>query len=241
MKQTKYKKSKLSGKGFYIALAVCLLAVAVATAIAISRTMTSLDNQNLTLASESSQSSTAQANEAQSGVEKSSASSVASSTGTSGTSKSQASSSAGSASAAAAAEPASVEYTWPVTGDVINTYSDGQLVKSETMGDWRTHDGIDIAASKATPVKAAADGTVSAISNDDMMGTCITIDHSDGMQTIYCGLNEEVQVKVDQEVQSGDVIGSVGTSNQLESAEPEHLHFAMKKDGKYVNPQDYIQ
>ena len=51
MKKVYHGKSRLSGKGFYIALAVCLVAIAIATTIAISRTVTQIDNQSLDLPS----------------------------------------------------------------------------------------------------------------------------------------------------------------------------------------------
>ena len=50
-------------------------------------------------------------------------------------------------------------FALPVEGEILTEYSDGELVKNETLGEWRTHDGIDIAAAANTPVKAAADGT----------------------------------------------------------------------------------
>lgn len=235
MKKVNHTRSRLAGKGFYIALAISLLAVAVATVIAISRTVSSSDS-NRTLSSESSVSSAAQTAEQQSNIPKSSTSS------SSASSQVSASSSASSDPASQTAKKTAAQsYAMPLSGEIINDYSNGELVKSETMGDWRTHDGIDIAAPKATPVKACGDGTVTDIKQDGMWGTCITIDHGNGIQSIYCGLNETVQVKPDQQVKIGEVIGSVGETNQLESALPEHLHFAMKKDGKWVNPTEYIK
>lgn len=236
MKKINHTQSRLAGKGFYIALAISLLAVAVATVIAISRTVSSNDS-NRTLSAESSMSSATQTAEQQSNVPKSSASSSSSS---SASSQASASSSSDQTSQAAKKVVAK-SFAMPLSGEVINGYSNGDLVKSETMGDWRTHDGIDIAAQKATPVKACGDGTVTDIKQDGMWGTCITIDHGNGVQSIYCGLNETVQVKPDQQVKIGEVIGSVGETNQLESALPEHLHFAMKKDGKWADPMQYIK
>ena len=56
--------------------------------------------------------------------------------------------------------------TMPVTGEVINPYSNGELVKSETLDVWKTHDGADIAAEKGSAVASCMKGTVTEIKDD---------------------------------------------------------------------------
>ncbi len=223
MKTTKHGKPKWTGKGFYIALAVCLLAVGVATAIAITQTVK--DDQNATLnntTSSQEESSEAQpADTEQSGVEKSQESS----------SPSQASTQKNTAA---------TQFAMPLKGEIINGFSNGNLVKNETMGDFRTHDGIDIAAQEGTPVKSCADGKVTEISENPMWGVCITINHGT-YTSYYYGLNKTVQVKMDQNVKLGDVIGSVGSTNQLELSEEPHLHFGMKKANQWIDPLSVIK
>ena len=68
-------------------------------------------------------------------------------------------------------------YTAPVSGAVLNDYSGDELVYSETMQDWRTHNGLDFAADEGTDVLAAADGTVEAITDNSMMGTTVILLH----------------------------------------------------------------
>lgn len=238
MKKNKYNKSKFSGKGFYIAIAVCLLAVGVATVIAISRTVSDMNNNNVTLSSDSS---FEPANETKSGVSKSSEILSRPSSSASKSSEVSSESSKASQSAAQTAKKVAKTFEMPLSGEIIKPYSNGELVKSETLGDWRTHDGIDIAAKQATPVKSCGDGVVTEIGENGMWGMCITIDHGEGVKSVYCGLNQTVQVKLDQDVSLGDVIGSVGTTNQMESSMPEHLHFGMKKDDKWVDPSEYIK
>lgn len=239
MKKTRYSKSKLSGKGFYIALAACLVVVGIATAIAINQTVSDLEEPTLETDSSTVSNATAEVGKTQSDVPMSSTAQKQTSSASAATSSSAASSTskaAPSSAAQTAAPQAATEFALPLSGEVIKPYSNGELVKSETMGDWRTHDGIDIAADQGTPVKAAADGKVTNITNDPMWGVCITIDHGNNVESIYCGLNETVQVKMDQQVKLGDVIGSVGNTNQIEVAEAPHLHFGMKQDGKWVDP-----
>ena len=136
--------------------------------------------------------------------------------------------------------PAALVFTWPVNGSVIADYSAESLVYSQTMGDWRTHEGIDLAASLGTKVMAAAAGTVSALYPDDFMGTVVEIDHGDGLISRYANLAEVPTVKVGDEVKTGTVIGSVGATAAMESGQPAHLHFAMYQNGDPADPHDYL-
>lgn len=237
MKNVNNDGSKTSRKGFYIAIIFGLIAVIITTVIAISRTMDPMQ-QSPNLNANISDSSAVKTNDQKKNVKKEDAQA----------SKKPASAVEDKENEKSKQKEKSVnnkvtkcKFFMPVKGEIIQEFSKGELVKSETMGDWRTHDGVDIAAKQSTPVKAAADGTVCDITNDNMWGTCIVVDHGSGMKSYYYGLNEKIQVKLDQQLKSGDVIGSVGTSNQLENALPEHLHFGMKKDDVWINPMDYLK
>lgn len=235
MKNVNQDGSSNSRKGFYIAVIFGLIAVIITTLIVISRTMDPMQ-QSADLSANVSNSSAVKTNDQKKNVKKEE----------SQESKKPASAVEENEKSKQKEKPANnkvvkCKFFMPLKGEIIQEFSKGELVKSETMGDWRTHDGVDIAAKQSTPVKSAADGTVCDITNDNMWGTCIVIDHGSGMKSYYYGLNEKIQVKLDQQLKSGDVIGSVGTSNQLENALPEHLHFGMKKDDVWVNPMDYLK
>ena len=131
-------------------------------------------------------------------------------------------------------------YTWPVKGAVLNAFSLEQQVFNPTMGDWRTHEGVDIAADLGIQVKSAAGGTVTAIEQDYFMGTTVTIDHGNGMVSVYCNLAEQPTVEVGDVVTTGDIIGSVGSTAKAESLTASHLHLEMMKDGAYVDPLEYL-
>ncbi len=134
------------------------------------------------------------------------------------------------------------KFVEPVKGKILRQHSNDKLVHWKVLNDYRTHDGIDIEAKKNTPVKAIADGTISNITNEDSTwGICITIDHKDGLKSIYKGLSEQVQVKKNQNVKAGDVIGTVGTSNKVEGDLKDHLHLAIKKGEKYIDPKEYLE
>lgn len=96
----------------------------------------------------------------------------------------------------------------------------------------KVHNGIDYAARRGTPVKAAFDGIVKKSTRDNLSGKYIVIQHKNGFETLYAHLDAS-NVKVGQHVSTGDRIGQVGATGRCTGA---HLHFAMKKNGAYVNP-----
>lgn len=142
----------------------------------------------------------------------------------------------------ASSGPESGEQGWmmPVEGArLTNPYSGGELVKSRTLGEWRTHDGIDLSAAAGEPVKAAADGTVKDVRMDSRWGYVVEVEHGD-VTAYYCGLGEELKVKAGQQVKQGDVLGAAGNSSVLEASEEPHLHLGMKRDGKWIDPAEVL-
>ena len=131
------------------------------------------------------------------------------------------------------------KFILPVDNKIITAFSADELVYNLTMGDWRTHNGIDIKATKDTAVKACCDGTVKKIYNDGMLGWVVEIETED-FATRYCGLAEKVFVKEGQKVKQGDTIGKVGEI-PLESATDSHLHLEIVKNGNYQNPDEYLK
>ncbi len=128
----------------------------------------------------------------------------------------------------------------PVSGEVTFEYAKDKLVYSKTLEEWRTHEGIDLAADRGTPVKAAADGVVTDIKNDPRFGIVVVIDHSNGLKSVYSNLASEDMVTVNQKIKQGDIIGSVGNTASFESAEQPHLHFEVLKDNVNVDPASYL-
>ncbi len=135
---------------------------------------------------------------------------------------------------------AAVSYVWPVQGSIQVPYSIQTLMYDNTMADWRTHDGIDIACGLGTEVLAAAGGTVVSVMTDDLLGTTVEIDHANGTHSIYSNLASAPPVTAGQMVTMGQVIGSVGSTALGEVNEVSHLHFAMTKDGLSADPTLYL-
>ena len=144
------------------------------------------------------------------------------------------------AAAPAQSESAPGYFVRPVAGEIENGYSMDKLQYNRTMQDWRTHDGLDIAAELGAQVKAVADGRVEKVSADESMGTTVVLLHSGGLRSIYANLAESPTVKEGDAVATGSVIGSVGNTAMSETGEVNHLHFAMSLNGESVDPEDYL-
>lgn len=130
--------------------------------------------------------------------------------------------------------------TWPIQGNVVTAFSPDTLIADETMGDWRTHEGIDLAAEEGTNVQAVTDGTVVSIDNDLLLGIVMTVEHSGGLTSIYGNLGTDTLVEVGDKVSAGCVLGQVGNTAAGETALGDHLHFAMTLNGEPVDPADYL-
>lgn len=127
-------------------------------------------------------------------------------------------------------------FSAPVEGEVQKEYAVDKLVYSETLKEWVTHTGIDIKAEKTTVVKAAEEGTVTAIKNDPRYGITVIIEHSGGYETRYANLLTAEFVTVGEKVTKGQTIGTVGDTGAFEILDEPHLHFELLKDGEYQDP-----
>jgi murein DD-endopeptidase MepM/ murein hydrolase activator NlpD len=113
-------------------------------------------------------------------------------------------------------------FVMPVQGKIIRGY------------DKRSNQGIDIAAAAGTPVKAAADGTVAAITRDTGQVPIVVIRHADGLLTVYAGL-DGLTVKKGDTVKRGQTIGAV------RKADPAFLHFEVRKGVDSLDPMTYLK
>lgn len=128
----------------------------------------------------------------------------------------------------------------PLNGTTVTVFSMTELLYDTTMADWRTHDGIDVQAEEGAAVKTAAGGTVQSVTDDELMGTTVVIDHEGGYSTRYSSLQKDVPVTAGQQVVAGEVIGRVGTTSAAESQMGPHLHFSVSRDGAVIDPRDYV-
>ena len=140
-----------------------------------------------------------------------------------------------SAPAESSAAPASAQ---PVTGRVLNAYSGDELVYQKTLGDWRTHNGVDYACSKDTAVNAPTGGKVTAVETDGRWGGVVCIEDDAGRIWRVCG-TADPQVKTGESVTVGQTLGRAG-SIPSECAEETHVHLEVLEGDRYLDPAKLI-
>lgn len=127
-------------------------------------------------------------------------------------------------------------YSLPMGTDILKDYSPDKPTYSATMGDWRTHSGIDFKAAEGEQVKAISYGTVTNVYEDALWGTVVQIDHGNGVTARYCGFNKDtLEIKKGATVESGSLLGYLGTI-PCEKSDLSHLHFEIIYNGENVEP-----
>ena len=136
--------------------------------------------------------------------------------------------------------PRVLKTTAPLSGEAVVGYSMETLSYNQTTRDWRTHDGIDIAAEAGAEVVAAADGEVYTTYEDESLGYTVVIRHEDGYTTRYSSLSEELQVKPGDRVDMGQVIGTVASTALVETVLGPHLHFSVSHRDIPMDPAEFL-
>lgn len=130
-------------------------------------------------------------------------------------------------------------YSVPVSSyTIVKEASIDKLVYMPSLNMWKTHNGVDFAVSEGSQVGAVFSGTVKSVEQSTLEGVTVTVEQANGMTAIYKSLSESA-VKVGDKVENGSLIGLAGTMLS-ENDIGVHLHLELKKDGKYVNPLEYI-
>lgn len=133
--------------------------------------------------------------------------------------------------------PLPPRWSWPTNGSITSPFG------------WRLqpfrsfHDGLDIANSAGTIIRAARAGQVIEAGWCSGFGYCVKIDHGDGITTIYGHMLKKPPVAVGDVVDAGDVIGLMGSSFDRSGggySTGVHLHFTIKVNGKAVDPLKFL-
>ena len=105
-----------------------------------------------------------------------------------------------------------------------------------TTGQWKFHNGVDLANDQGTPIYAVRSGTVTVATYGSTYGYYVTINHGDGFSSLYAHMTH-YKVSKGQYVEKGQLIGYMGSTGR--STGP-HLHFSIFYNGSAVNPMNYI-
>ena len=138
-----------------------------------------------------------------------------------------------------AAAPKEIVFSLPCGGRVGMDYSMGVPVFSETMGDYRTHNGVDFLADAGQPVCAVAEGRVTKVETDVLYGNTVTVDHGGGVVSRVSGLADEGLIREGADVYPDTVLGVVGVL-PAEQAEGSHIHLEIRVDGALRDPLEVM-
>lgn len=122
----------------------------------------------------------------------------------------------------------------PVDGVVTSQF--GVRANPLDPADDELHTGIDISGDEGTPIKAALDGVIIKVEENEEIGRAVRIKHAGGLETLY-GHCSEILVDENKTVKQGDYIAKVGHTG---NATAPHLHFEVIRDGKQVDPLNVI-
>jgi murein DD-endopeptidase MepM/ murein hydrolase activator NlpD len=128
---------------------------------------------------------------------------------------------------------ASAPSIWPVRGWVTSDFS---VRLDPYTGERVMHEGMDVATSMGTPVRAPADGTVVFAGQEGGYGHVLVLDHGYGLKTRY-GHLQRIDVKVGEKVKRGQFVAAVGNTGR--STGP-HLHYEVRVNGVADNPRKFI-
>lgn len=137
--------------------------------------------------------------------------------------------------------------TYPITfsmpmanASLIKDFSVDELYLNATLGRWEYHDGIDLTSSDLK-VYAVADGEVVDVSENSLYGTVITLKHSNGLESLYASLADDVLVEKGDKVKAGTELGKADDTASSEAADGKHLHFSLIENGKKIDPANYLE
>ena len=121
---------------------------------------------------------------------------------------------------------------------VSNEY---EFYYNQTLNAYYQHVGLDFASEAGAEVLAAQSGVIEGIYRDELLtGTEITIDHGEGVKSVYRYVDALEGLKVGDTVSQGQRIATVAEAVGDEYKDGAHLHFEVLKNGKNVDPATYL-
>jgi murein DD-endopeptidase MepM/ murein hydrolase activator NlpD len=133
-------------------------------------------------------------------------------------------------------------FSWPSAGRITQSYGCTGFRLNPRKGSCRHfHDGIDVVSGYGTPVRAVAVGVVaySGWNPYDKEGRAYVVDivHPDGFTSRYGHLIPTNHVRAGDLVHTGQVIGKMGSTGKSTGT---HLHFELLRNGRDVDPTQYL-
>ena len=138
-------------------------------------------------------------------------------------------------------QPAEVEESMAMPVLQASLIHDHGFFFNQTLGYYGHHAGVDFEAAIGEEVFCVLDGVVESIYKaDKLLGTEITVDHGDGLKTLYRFVDEVEGLQVGATVKRGQKIATVAEPSGGEYKDGAHLHFEVFEEGVSVNPDGYL-
>lgn len=128
---------------------------------------------------------------------------------------------------------------WPVEGNVLLEYNMDNTVYFPTLNEYRTNDALIIQSTQYAPVVASAKGVITEIDSEDKTGVFVKMAIGNNYEIKYSQVINPV-VEVGDVVEAGETIACVNEPTRFFSKEGYNLNMSMKKDGKSVDPMNYL-
>lgn len=128
---------------------------------------------------------------------------------------------------------------WPIEGNVVLNYSMDQSIYFSTLDQYKYNPAIVISGNVGDEVRAAATGKVISVKEESQTGMTVKMDIGSGYELII-GQLAGVRVEEGQKINKGELIGYVAEPSKYYVVEGPNVYFQMLKDGKPVNPLEYM-
>lgn len=128
---------------------------------------------------------------------------------------------------------------WPLDGKILLPYSMNATIYFPTLDQYQYNPAMVIQGNINDKVVFIAKGKIKDITTNEETGCTVTQDLGDGYTAIYGQLKELTFDKGD-DVECGQVVGYVSEPTKYYSVEGSNLYFAMEKDGKPIDPTEYL-
>lgn len=122
-----------------------------------------------------------------------------------------------------------VDFIWPAEGHISSIFGLRRFFNEQERS---PHNGLDIAATTGTPIKATADGIVIDAGDFFFSGNMVFLDHGQGIISLYAHM-DSISVKAGEIIKQGQAIGTVGSTGR---ATGPHLHFAVFANKTLIDP-----
>ena len=129
---------------------------------------------------------------------------------------------------------------WPIVGDVLINYSMDKTIYFPTLEQYKYNPAIVISAAQGENIAAAADGRVTSVGYDPVIGNTVVMDLGNGYELTY-GQLDNIIVSEGSYVSMGDNIGTVASPTKYYSLEGTNVYFMLTKDDQPVNPMSKLQ